>query len=83
MNGRVGFLESHGLTNKHTEDYGIVCTGKRTEYSAYCDSSWCVGVEKAQLGHLALKKVIDETEKCPDCGRMLIYKRKRNSRETG
>lgn len=69
MSGIYGVLNTAGLTNRDSEDFGSIIMGKRSEYEAWCDSDQC-------STRRPVKKVVKgEPTDCPDCQSILIWKR--------
>lgn len=72
MNGIYGALNTAGLTNHDSEDFGSIIMGKRSAYDAFCDSEHC------STGYKPKRKiVVGEPVDCPDCDSILIWKRKK------
>jgi len=66
-------LESSGLTNRHSEDLGILATNdQRLIPIAYCGSLSCVRIRKT--GQRSRKEVARNAKLCPDCGHALQWK---------
>lgn len=72
MSSSFQFYSQLGLTNTHSEDYGVVAHSEpAAQYRAYCESQSC-----APMGSRRVRKDVErDASLCPDCGRALFWKK--------
>lgn len=70
------FLEEIGLTNKGTEDIGVLATAptKIKSLAAFCTSHKCCSEDGERITERMLKSVHKTTIFCPECRQALVWK---------